>query len=239
MYIREVGRRFPHVEICASVLGDIDSIDKAIIYKKAGADVITPDVNINRNLRLLKKIREKTGLELKLMVNEGCLFKCPFRKFHFNYISHKSRNPGTDGTKGEDNVFSLNCIQVTKNDPAQLLKSGWIRPEDLGRYGEISTFFKLVGRTSSKSMICRSLKAYMQQAWDGDLLELMAGNLYSCGMSCLMHLDNRSLDAVGFFEKVTTCDRECIDCDFCEQLADKLIKRGIFTPEKVKDMGLK
>jgi collagenase-like PrtC family protease len=172
------------------------------------------------------------------MVNEGCLFKCPFRKFHFNYISHKSRNPGADGTKGEDNVFSLNCIQVTKSDPAQLLKSGWIRPEDLEQYEGISAFFKLVGRTSSTSMICRSLEAYMQQAWDGDLLELMAGNLYSCGMSYLMHLDNRSLDAVGFFEKVTSCDRECIDCDFCEQLAGKLIKRGVFTTEKVKDMGL-
>ena len=62
MYIREVRRRFPQVEICASVLSDIDCIDKAIIYKKAGADAFTPDVNINRNLKLLKKIREKTGL---------------------------------------------------------------------------------------------------------------------------------------------------------------------------------
>ena len=220
-------------------IGDIDCLHKAVIFKKAGANAITPDVNINRNLKILKAIRERTGLELKLMVNEGCLFKCPFRKFHFNYISHKSRNPGNDGTRGEDNVFSLNCIQMTKSDPSQLLKSGWIRPEDTVRYGEISSFFKLVGRTSSKSMIVRSLEAYMRQTWDGDLLELMAGNLYSYGMSYLTHLDNRSLDAVGFFEKVTSCDRECIDCDFCEQLIDKLIKRGVFTPEKIKDMGLK
>ena len=239
MYIREVRRRFPRVEICASVLGDIDCIDKAIIYKKAGADSFTPDVNINRNLKLLKKIKEKTGLEVKLMVNEGCLFKCPFRKFHFNYISHKSRNPGADTARGEGNVFSINCVQVTKNDPAQILKSGWIRPEDLERYGEVSNFFKLVGRTSSKSMIGRQIEAYMRQTWDGDLLELMAGNLYSCGMSYMMHLDNRSLDAVGFFEKVTSCDHECIDCDFCEKISGKLIKRGFFTPEKAKDMGLK
>lgn len=239
MYIREVRKHFPQVEICASVLGDIDCIDKAIIYKKAGADAFTPDVNINRNLRLLKKIREKTGLEIKLMVNEGCLFKCPFRKFHFNYISHRSRNPGTDGIRGEDNVFSLNCIQVTRSDPAQILKSGWIRPEDLERYEEISKFFKLVGRTSSVAMICRSLEAYMRQTWDGDLLELMAGNLYSYGMSYLVHLDNRSLDDAGFFEKVTSCDRECIDCDFCEKLAGRLIKRGVLTREKVKDMGLR
>ncbi len=239
MYIREVRRHFPRVEICASVLADIDCIDKAVIYKKAGAGTFTPDVNINRNLHLLKKIREKTGMEIKLMVNEGCLFKCPFRKFHFNYISHRSRNPGAERTRGEDNVFSLNCIQVTRSDPSQFFKSGWIRPEDLERYSEVSTFFKLVGRTSSARMICRSLEAYMRQAWDGDLLELMAGNLYSCGMSYMMHLDNRSLDKAGFFDKVTSCDRECIDCNFCGQLAEKLIKRGVLTSEKIKDMGLR
>ena len=96
----------------------------------------------------------------------------------------------------------------------------------------------MVIKENSQGMICRSLEAYMRQAWDGDLLELMAGNLYSYGMSYLMHLDNRSLDAVGFFEKVISCDRECIDCDFCGRLVGKLIKRGVFTTEKIKDMGL-
>jgi collagenase-like PrtC family protease len=238
MYIREVRRRFPQVEICASVLADIDCIDKAIIYKKAGADSFTPDVNINRNLRLLKKIKEKTGLGIKLMVNEGCLYKCPFRKFHFNYISHRSRNPGTDGNRAEDNVFSLNCIQVSKSDPSQLIKSGWIRPEDMEKYSEISSFFKLVGRTSSMNMILRSLKAYMEEKWDGDLLELMAGNLYSCGMSNMLHLDNQSLGTEGFFEKVTSCDHECIDCNYCSELAGRILKRGVLTTEKAKDMGL-
>ncbi|NLD37302.1 MAG: hypothetical protein GX654_10580 [Desulfatiglans sp.] len=238
MYIREIRRHFPEIEICASVLADIDCIDKAMIYKKAGADSFTPDVNINRNLRLLKRIKEKTALEIKLMVNEGCLFKCPFRKFHFNYISHRSRNPGAEGNRPEDNVFSLNCIQVSKSDPSQLIKSGWIRPEDLEEYGDISIFFKLVGRTSSRNMILRTLKAYMGQSWDGDLLELMAGNLYSCGISNLLYLDNRGLDNEGFFEKVTSCDHECIDCNYCNELAGKLIKRGVMTHEKAKDMGM-
>jgi hypothetical protein len=78
----------------------------------------------------------------------------------------------------------------------------------------------------------------MHQSWNGDLLELMAGNFYSYGMSSLIHLDNNSLDDVGFFEKVTSCDRECIDCDFCERLSSKLIKRGVMTPEKAGDIGL-
>jgi len=240
LYIREVRRRFPNLEICASVLGDIDCVEKAVIFKKAGADVITPDVDINRDIPLLKKIKDATQTEIKLMVNEGCLFRCAFRKFHFNYISHKSRKPGSSkSVKAEDNVFSLNCIQQSKSDGSQIFKSGWIRPEDAQKYGEITSYFKLVGRTSSKSMLLRSVEAYLKESWDGDLLELMAGNLYSLAMSHLMHLDNKSLDSIGFFNKVTSCDKECVDCAYCNELAGSLIKRGIFTPAKIKDLGLK
>jgi len=239
LYIREVRKRFPGLEITASVLGDIDCVQKAIIFRKAGADVITPDVGINRDLALLKKIREKTGAEIKLMVNEGCLFQCAFRKFHFNYISHKSRKPGAGkGVKSEDNVFSLNCIQLSKTDPSQILKSCWIRPEDARRYREISGYFKIVGRTSSKSMLLRAVNAYLNEHWEGDLLELMAGNLYSVAMSHLMHLDNKSLDEAGFFDQVTSCDKECSECDYCRALVEKLIKRGVFTPAKMEDLGL-
>ena len=240
LYIREVRKRFPALEICASVLGDIDCVQKAVIFKKAGADVITPDVDVNRDLALLKRIKAATGAEIKLMVNEGCLFRCAFRKFHFNYISHKSRKPDMGGRlKAEDNVFSLNCLQLSKSDPSQLLKSGWIRPEDMSKYVEITRYFKLVGRTSSKSMLVRSFEAYLNESWDGDLLELMAGNLYSVAMSHLMHLDNKSLDAVRFFDKVTACDKECSECSYCSDLIGRLIRRGVFTSAKIEDLGLK
>lgn len=240
LYIREVRRRFPDLEITASVLGDIDCVEKAVLYRKAGADVLTPHVDINRDLRLLARIKKAAQAPIKLMANEGCLFRCPFRKFHFNYISHKSRNPDMkQGVRAEDNVFSLNCIQLSKSDLSQILKSGWIRPEDASRYGEITNYFKIVGRTSSRSMLLRTVEAYMRETWDGDLLELMAGNLYSVGMSHLLHLDNKTLDAVGFFEKITSCDKECSACDYCGALIGKLIQRGVFTPGKMQDLGLK
>jgi collagenase-like PrtC family protease len=239
LYVREIRKKFPRMEICASVLSDIDCVQKAVIFKRAGADVITPDVDINRDLALLERIKNATRAEIKLMVNEGCLFRCAFRKFHFNYISHKSRQPDKGKrTKSEDNVFSLNCIQLSKSDPSQLLKSCWIRPEDAAKYRSITRYFKLVGRTSSKSMVIRSLEAYLSESWDGDLLELMAGNLYSVGMSNLMHVDNKSLDQAGFFEKVTSCDKECSECSYCNAVIGKLIKRGVFTPAKMTDLGL-
>ena len=79
----------------------------------------------------------------------------------------------------------------------------------------------------------------MSENWNGDLLELMAGNLYSVGMSHLLHLDNKSLDDAGFFEKTASCDKECSECAYCAELAGKLVKRGVFTPAKIGDLGFR
>jgi hypothetical protein len=65
------------------------------------------------------------------------------------------------------------------------------------------------------------MEAYSGESWSGDHLELMAGNLYSVGMSQLMHLDNKIFDENGFFDKVASCDKECDECDYCRALAAK------------------
>ncbi|MDD5703971.1 MAG: hypothetical protein PHU23_18215 [Dehalococcoidales bacterium] len=235
IYIKEVRREFPTINICASVLGDIDCIERAVIISEAGANVITPDININRNLKLLKHIREVTGTELKLMVNEGCLYKCPYRKFHFNYTSHRSRELG----KVHNALFLEHCLNVTEKDHSQILKSGWIRPEDTRRYEEITSFFKIVDRIQPRNMVIRCVKAYLEESWDGDLLDILSASLCSFGLKHAASLDNKSLDKYKFFEKVTSCDRNCGQCSYCVDIAQKLVKLGKLTREKLEDIGLK
>ena len=235
LYIMEVRRHLPDMEICASVLGDIDSVQRAVLYNRAGADVITPDVNINRDLKLLKEIKEATNAELKLMVNEGCLYKCPFRKFHFNYISHKSKELG----KIEGDAFFANCLQVTSGNHSQILKSGWIRPEDTGKYSEISGFFKIVGRARPRSMVIRATEAYLQESWDGDLLDIVSSSLNRFGLEYGAYLDNKSLEKYNFFEKATSCDRNCNKCSYCEEVAKDLITLKVLTRGKLEDVGFK
>jgi collagenase-like PrtC family protease len=233
IYIKQVKKRLPDIEICASVLGDIDCVQRAVLFAKAGATVITPDVNINRDLELLREIKRATTLELKLMVNEGCLYKCPFRKFHFNYVSHKSKELG----EVEGQCFFYNCLPVIREDNTQLLKSGWIRPEDVSKYDGISKFFKIVGRVCASAMVVRATKAYMQEAWDGDILDLMSGpiNLFAVGYGG--YIDNKELDASYFFKKVTSCNRKCLSCDYCPALIKKLMRLKVLTKEKYADLG--
>ena len=236
LYIKEVRKNLPDMEICASVLGDIDCVQRAVLYNRAGANVITPDVNINRNLKLLKEIKEAANVELRLMVNEGCLYKCPYRRFHFNYVSHRSKEQGASRMDG---VFFANCQQVTRKDHSQILKSCWIRPEDTRKYSGITNYFKIVGRARPKSFVIRSIKAYLKESWDGDLLDILSSSLNLFSLQEFAHLDNKSLGKYKFFEKVTSCDRNCSQCGYCEELAQKLIKLGVLTKARLEDMGRK
>jgi len=234
-YVHIFKRHFPDLEITASVLADIDCVQRAAIFRNMGADVITPDANINRDLNLLGRIKRGTNAELKLMVNEGCLYKCPFRRFHFNYISHKSRELG----EIEGDAFFANCLQVTLGDPSQILKSGWIRPEDVEKYSDVSHFFKIVGRTRPKSMVIRTIKAYMEQNWDGDLLDIVSSSLNRFTIEYGAYLENKSLDRCGFFEKITTCGYLCEECTYCRDIARDLIRLRVLTRGKLEDLGFK
>jgi collagenase-like PrtC family protease len=223
VHMKEVRRRFPDLEICASVLSDIDSVQRALVFKGFGANTITPSPNINRNLTLLQEIRKATGIELKLMVNEGCLHRCPFRTFHFNYLSHESLEAGK--AAGDGYSFPANCcVPVATADVSQLLKSGWIRPEDTSQYGEVTNFFKVVG------------KAYMEEDWNGDLGDIMDGCLRFFSLRYGAYLDNKKLGESGFFKRVTTCSADCTRCDSCGELAKKLTMLGWLTPEKLRDL---
>jgi collagenase-like PrtC family protease len=237
IYIREARKRFPDLEICASVLSDIDTVKKALIFKEAGANVITPDANINRDLNLLKEIKKATGVELKIMVNEGCLYKCPFRKFHFNYISHKSKEAGQ--SEGSSYNFPEECCSgVFDSDHSQLLKSGWIRPEDLNNYGEITHFFKVVGRETPPDRSWRTVKAYMEQNWEGDIFDIICSGIFNYSLRYCTYLDNKQLGEKNFFKRTSTCRHNCEQCHYCDDIAKEMLMLGWMTKEKYRDLGM-
>ena len=234
IFVEQVRNKLPDIEIAVSVLSEIDSIQRASIYQQLGATLITPDVDANRDLNLLRHMKKAVKTEYKLMVNDGCLYKCPFRRFHFNYISHKSKVMGPI----QDDTFFGHCSQVLNKDHSQIFKSGWIRPEDLERYSEITHFFKIVGRARPKAMVIRTTRAYMNQSWDGDLLDILSGSLNHFSLDSGAHLDNKSLSVNGFFDKITSCDHDCTTCNYCTELTKKLISLGIPTRGKLEDLGL-
>jgi len=237
LYITEVRKNFPNIEITASVLSDIDCVQRALIFRDAGADIICPDANINRDLDLLAKIKKATGARLKLLINEGCLYKCPFRKFHFNATSHVSQEVSYGIPEVSFADFFGAGVRVIARENSQLLKSGWIRPEDSRHYSQIADCFKLAGRGQLNSFIIRSTRAYMNESWNGDMLDLVTGCSKRFSLANGAYLDNERLGECGFFEKVLACDKDCTRCNYCDELTRKLVKTGVMTQAKLQDMG--
>lgn len=236
LYLKAIRRWLPNVELCASVLMDVDCVERARVAKDAGADIVTPDANVNRSLKTLKRIKEETGLGLKVMVNEGCLYKCPWRKFHFNAISHVGRNAGLVGTELSPEEFVSQCTQVTyriffescnghiDEDKSQLLKSQWIRPEDLELYKDVTTYFKISGRTMPRDALLKTVSAYMKQSFDGNVFELFDSSIRTYRLHHGISIDNKLLSERKFGERVMDCGHECATCGYCDRLARDLIK---------------
>lgn len=230
--IQQARARCPELEISASVLADIDCFSRAEAFALAGANTVTVDVSINRDLELLRQIHDDLSMEIKLMVNEGCLNKCPYRKFHMNYISHKSKEREDEGK-----AFSFACGDLIERDPSQIFRSKWVRPEDLGRYAGITSFFKIVGRDMLPSKVLRCVRAYMEQSYDGNLFDLLCSSIGFYGIEYRAHVDNKALDDTDYFERTSTCDGRCQRCNYCSKLADELLGFGWITREMLEDMG--
>lgn len=222
IYIKEVKKNFPKLEICASVLSIIDSVQRAIFFRDMGADVIIPDKCINRDLKVLKGIKDATNAEIKLMVNSGCLYKCPFERFHGAFISHKSLEDfNAKNTFNAQKIFFQNCSELAYSQRELVFQSAWTRPEDLRRYKDITSFFKISGR-SIPSWATIS-QAYIEENWDGNLLELMDASLRFLFVNHSCFIDTKSLDRYDFFNQVTGCSRDCRSCSYCAELAHNLI----------------
>lgn len=230
--IEQARQTCPNLEISASVLADIDCFSRAEAFALAGATTMTVDTSINRDLKLLRQIREKLGVELKLMVNEGCLNKCPYRKFHMNLISHKSHEERDEG-----NAFSFACGDIIGRDAGQIFKSNWIRPEDMRRYEGITSFFKIVGRDMMPSKVLRCTEAYLDESYDGNLFDLLCSSIGYYGIEFRAHIDNKALGRTNFFKRTSTCNRQCQRCAYCAELADELLGYGWITREMLEDMG--
>jgi collagenase-like PrtC family protease len=215
IYIPKIKDNFD-VEIKASIISRVNSVQGAILFERLGADAINLDRDINRDLALMKEIREATGCRISILVNEGCLFHCPLKHFHDNMIGHLSRIPPTQRTHLEVNPFAAFCTLIKERDVSQILKSPWVRPEDLRHYDRLVDSFKISGRELPMESVLKIVSAYMRRRYDGNLMDLLNAKTPK------VSIPNRSLD--GFFERVTSCNKNCGECDYCGSLAKRIAK---------------
>lgn len=215
------------LKIHASVNFYGNTLNRIKILESLGIDNLCIDRDINRNLELLKNIKKNTNIELKLLVNEGCILGCPFRKHH-----HERKEVYTGSTEllldlrksiieRFDKPITTNlafCLDEYRKNPQQLFRSPFVRPEDLIHYSDIIDIFKIAGREMASDRLEEIIIAYVTGSYDGDFLKLIFRFYENLPFS----INNKKIPK-DFFNKMQKCSQNCKKCGYCYELI-KLLK---------------
>ena len=230
------------IDIEISTCAHIDTITQIkYLYENYGVTKICGNLNKNRDFNFLIKASDfcrKNGIIYEIMVNEFCgvggigyATHCVYRDSC--YLCHAT-NHTLDDTLLFDNYPMNLCTKSRDLDIVNWLRLKWVRPEDIKIYNDIGiNHFKITGRTGSTNYIVNTLESYMNEKYDGNLLNLwkplesIYNEIDEYDVNKL-YLDNRKLD--GFInmwsENGHNCDYEVCGetCDYCYNFYRSKIK---------------
>jgi len=229
------------LEIIPSINCNIDSLEKFNMYIQyldslgliLGSKIIL-DRSLNRQFsklnELSKNIRKyNPNLKIEILANEGCILHCPYKINHdisISLINDKSIVGKIYlNSKLVNNDFqfqNLNdkygCINHLSKKPEDLLKSPFIRPEDINKYNECADIIKLTGKIRSFSFLEECFNAYLNRKYNGNLIELFDSLAI---FRELFYIFNDQITD-NFFKKVTSCNKNCEDCNYCKDLFNSI-----------------
>lgn len=171
MWIR---RNYPDLSLTVSSMADVDSVSKAKFWEDLGAkSIIFPSHKVNRDFNLIKLLRRSLKCKMQLIANNGCICNC------LNYGDHSVSDAHLlqEWHQPERDFFDyrlVNCRLKMLKDPANLIRSDWIRPEDISLYQGLGIdSIKLLGEGIAQDKGVKIIKAYLDREYQGNLLDLL------------------------------------------------------------------
>jgi len=230
------------LELIPSINCYIDSIEKFYTYIKYTSilSIVRPskvilDRSLNRNIKKLESIVKDiklydSNLKVEILANEGCIYQCPFKINHdicISLVNDKSIG-GIIYLNGKlaNNDFEFQtinqkygCINYLNHNPSDILKSPFIRPEDIYNYNFID-IIKLSGKVRPFTYLQNSFIAYNSGKYDKNLLDLL-DSVSIFNEKYYMFNDQFPKD---FFERTTSCNKNCQSCKYCDKVFEKVIQ---------------
>ncbi len=169
-----IKKRHPRLKVRVGVYARVDGVSKARFWEDGGADCITLEsLSVNRDFGLLAALRKALKLELQLIVNANCQLFCPLSGQHMVNLSHASQK-GHPSRGFMLDWCVMRCSYDKLKDPAQYLRSEFIRPEDMDMYLDMGyDSFKILERGAPTPVLLKRVKAYTGGRYDGNLLDLI------------------------------------------------------------------
>ena len=220
MIARSIKKYFPEIEVRASVNMRIGTI-QAMTYVADLFDSFYIQRDLQRNLDYVKKVSDwckSNNKKICLLANSGCLRFCPGQTFHDNLIAHSEEAEKLDNVSDWNPHLCWNLYSAPQNY-VEILKSTWIRPEDIFRYEALVDTVKLATRQHSHPYMV--IGAYTDRHFTGNLLDLFEPGFSSLFAPCF--IDNTAFP-LDWAERISTCSNECDNCSYCRQVFNKVLK---------------
>jgi collagenase-like PrtC family protease len=237
--IELIKRQFPQLKIRVSTIAHVNSVARAKLFESLGADSITLDINVNRDFMLLKAIRNAVSCELTILLNNLCLYQCPYEYYHHDGLGHASQRYNPLSGYYVDYCV-LRCTLDRLCDISQIIKCRWARPEDIHMYEEVGIdVFKISGRSMPTGRILRAATAYSSRHYQGNLYDILNVITPKIGFVSpalpgiqnnviepppKFYIDNQALEGFMDFFKKQNCLAGCSHCDYCQRIANKVVQ---------------
>lgn len=241
--IGKIRKEYPDIEISASSFARISTMREIEEYKNLDVNTIILNEDTSRDFKFLENANnyvKSNGMDIELITDNSCLFGCPYRRTHDIVSSLSSKN------NNERFWFEyplLFCATDVYNDPKNIIKMRWIRPEDTEMYEDIGIDrFKIASRTKNTSWILKSIKAYSDRNYDGNLLDILSypqGNAVPGAMAKIngpdnyselknVYIDNKKFPGkwLNFFKYNDCNSMSCEVCGYCDKIAYKTMSIG-------------
>jgi collagenase-like PrtC family protease len=177
-----IKKRFPQIKVTIGIYALINDLNQLKFWNELGADELTLINSAYRNFPLLEEMLKYTrnsGMSLRLMANSICMHSCPHHVAHGTSVAHASRRKLLSRQLNIDYCI-MKCTMEKVKNPAQLIASEWIRPEDIHYYeklcektGNYNFSIKLLERTKNTVFLERVIKAYTTREYNGNLMDLV------------------------------------------------------------------
>ncbi|MBI5100066.1 MAG: U32 family peptidase [Nitrospirae bacterium] len=252
---------YPDLNVNVSIINHIDSAKKLRAFADMNVKRIILSFFKNRSFKFMSKAVASSDCELEILANDPCLLDCPNRYYHYNLVSHGSQatEDNLSGSFFFDYPF-LNCTLKKLQDTSEIIKSPWIRPEDLKYYKDLGiSWLKLSGRFMNTKWLARCIEAYAKGVYEGNLWDIidkesfrglsrkfntsavnfdLMGDDISKIEQFNIFVDNKKLDGFldYFFVNGDKCNINCNTCNYCKKVAHEVITIDHALRQDIKDI---
>lgn len=217
-----IKKRFPELFVKNTILRNVSEPRDVQKLAEAGFDYINLDRDLMRDherLSRFKKAKEKYGVMLSLLGNEGCLGGCIMMDEHYEFNNSRTNGP----TYFADPISRVSCPKWDFEDPAVPLKTANIPPwrEDWVELREVLGIdvFKMHGR-ESVSRLKETMRIVDRFASGSELLFDTFDEYLT-----ETNLTERPIDV--WRRKIKTCKFDCWDCGYCDKIVKNRFKTDL------------